>query len=120
LWSSSGRLDFSGSSGRQAALLTEMGPAKKSVTVPVTSLDELLGADQATYIKLDVEGAELPVLAGAKKQLAGRPKLFVAAYHHDRDLWEIPLALWAAQPEYKLYLRKHPYVPDWELNFLAV
>jgi hypothetical protein len=23
-------------------------------------------------------------------------------------------------PEYKVYLRKHPYVPAWELNFFAV
>lgn len=120
LWSSSGTLDFSASSGRQAALLTELGPAKKAVPVSVISLDELVGKAQATYIKLDVEGAELPVLSGAGQQLAGRPKLFLAAYHHDRDLWEIPLALWALQPDYKLYLRKHPYVPDWELNFIAI
>lgn len=120
LWIVSGTLDFSATSGRQAALLTELGPAPKAVPVPVTSLDELLGTEQATYIKLDVEGAELPVLQGAKRQLAGRPKLFLAAYHHDRDLWEIPLALWALQPDYQIYLRKHPYVPDWELNFLAI
>ena len=120
LWSGSHKLPFSATSGRQAAL-TEAGKGgKKTVLVPVTSLDELLGTEQATYIKLDVEGAELAVIKGATKQLAGRPKLFVAAYHHDRDLWELPLAMWRAQPAYKIFLRKHPYVPDWELNFLAI
>jgi len=27
--------------------------------------------------------------------------------------------MWQLVPEYKVYLRKHPYVPAWELNFLA-
>lgn len=147
LWSCSSTLAFSATSGRQAALVEELQPHdlhfpklsgvkaantaggmpqksvliqhSKAVLVPVISLDELLGSEQATYIKLDVEGAELAVIEGATRQLAGRPQLFIAAYHHDRDLWELPLALWQAQPAYKIGLRKHPYVPDWELNFIA-
>jgi hypothetical protein len=27
--------------------------------------------------------------------------------------------LWKLQPEYKIYLRKHPYVPAWEINIFA-
>jgi hypothetical protein len=92
----------------------------KTIPVPVTSIDDFVGEEQATYIKLDVEGTEVPVLQGAAQQLAGKPKLFIAAYHHDSDLFEIPLLLWKLQPNYKIYLRKHPYVPDWELNFLAL
>jgi hypothetical protein len=30
------------------------------------------------------------------------------------------LLLWSIEPSYELYLRKHPYVPAWELNYLAV
>ena len=120
LWSAPGVRKFSGTSGRQAALLTEGQPEpKKIISVPVTSLDVLLGEARADYIKLDVEGAEKETLAGAAGQLAGQPRIMCAAYHHDRDLFELPLALWQAHPAYRVYLRKHPYVPDWELNFFA-
>jgi FkbM family methyltransferase len=140
LWSTSGRRAFSANSGRQAtfvqpdayelakkALLADKQTHSaqkvikpKTIPVPVTSIDDFVGEEQATYIKLDVEGTEVPVLQGAAQQLAGKPKLFIAAYHHDSDLFEIPLLLWKLQPNYKIYLRKHPYVPDWELNFLAL
>lgn len=140
LWSASGTRAFSANSGRQATFVQpdalelvkktiladkQTNSAQKvikpkTIPVPVTSIDEFVGEAQATYIKLDVEGTEVPVLNGAAQQLKGKPKLFIAAYHHDRDLFEIPLTLWRLQPDYKIYLRKHPYVPDWELNFLAV
>lgn len=55
---------------------------------------------------------------GADKNY-NKPKLFIAAYHHDADIFLLPLFIWQLVPEYKVYLRKHPYVPAWELNFLA-
>ena len=75
-------------------------------------------------VKFDVEGVEKEALAGAKEHLApdrdgSLPKLLVAAYHHDEDLFTLPLLLWKLQPRYRIYLRKHPYVPDWELNIFA-
>jgi len=156
VWSGQGQLDFTGSSGRQASLIYDRGPAAlkpltsstspagssgsfsaadaarppalqppvKKITVPVASLDELAGPWQTTCIKLDVEGAELAALSGGVRQLTGAagqcPKLLVAAYHHDEDLFTLPLKIWQLQPEYKIYLRKHPYVPAWELNFFAL
>ena len=30
-----------------------------------------------------------------------------------------PLKLWELVPEYKIYLRRHPYVPCWEINFFV-
>ncbi len=46
--------------------------------------------------------------------------MFIAAYHYDVDLFRLPLLLWQLVPDYKIYLRKHPYVPAWELNFFFV
>lgn len=88
------------------------------------SIDHLLESDWASYMKFDVEGVEQEALEGAKEHLipdaAGKlPKLLVAAYHHDEDIFKLPLLLWKLQPGYKIYMRKHPYVPDWEINLFA-
>ena len=92
--------------------------------VQVVSVDSMLGTDYASYMKFDVEGVEKEALAGAKEHLGpGRegnlPKLLVAAYHHDEDIFTLPLLLWNLQPRYQIFLRKHPYVPDWEINIFA-
>ncbi|MBR4907820.1 MAG: FkbM family methyltransferase [Acidaminococcaceae bacterium] len=92
--------------------------------VQVVSVDSILGTDHASYMKFDVEGVEKEALEGAKEHLVpdregNLPKLFIAAYHHDEDLFTLPLLLWKLQPRYRIYLRKHPYVPDWEINIFA-
>lgn len=116
IWSEAGELGFSDSGGRQS---TFIGAAKR--TVPVTTIDAVAGGRRVTLIKMDVEGAERQAIAGGRQTLEKfAPKLFVAAYHYDVDLFRLPLLLKALVPQYKIYLRKHPYVPAWELNFICV
>lgn len=116
IWKESAELFFSDSGGRQSTLLT--GRQRR---VQAVDIDTLLQDESVTYVKMDVEGAEMEALEGGKRQIhLNRPKLFIAAYHHDADMFLLPLFLWQLVPEYKVYLRKHPYVPAWELNFLAV
>lgn len=92
--------------------------------IDVVSVDAVLGNDHADYMKFDVEGVEKEALEGAEQHLIpdrdGKlPKLLIAAYHHDEDIFSLPLLLWKLQPRYRVYLRKHPYVPAWEINFFA-
>lgn len=116
IWSEAGELGFSDSGGRQS---TFMGAAKKAV--PVTTIDAAADGRSVTLIKMDVEGAEVQALVGGRETLQKfAPKLFVAAYHYDVDLFRLPLLLQELVPQYKIYLRKHPYVPAWELNFICV
>ena len=116
IWNEAGELGFSDSGGRQS---TFIGAAKK--TVPVTTIDAVAAGRSVTLIKMDVEGAEMQAIAGGRQTLEKfAPKLFVAAYHYDVDLFRLPLLLKQIVPQYKIYLRKHPYVPAWELNFICV
>lgn len=115
IWSEKGELSFSDSGGRQSSFCS----TQKKV-VPVSSIDALAQGREINYIKMDVEGAEKQALAGGKQTIqAFKPKMFIAAYHFDNDLWQLPLIIKDLVPEYRIYLRKHPYVPCWEINYLA-
>ena len=74
-----------------------------------------------TFIKADVEGAEERALIGACETIcAFSPQLEIAAYHRNSDLFVLPRLIHKLNPEYKLYLRHHPYVPAWETNIYAM
>lgn len=114
IWHEPGIQNFFQRGGRMSSLSTE-----GKTSIEVDSLDHILGTESVSYIKMDVEGAEAETIIGGRAHLAMyMPKLFVAAYHRDDDLWKLPQLLWNIAP-YKLYLRKHPYIPCWEINFIA-
>ena len=139
VWNDCGSLELTGNGGRQSTFweadrsgfatqpLSQTCSMKKKIKkqqVNVVSVDAVLGNDHADYMKFDVEGVEKEALEGAAGHLVpdgngALPKLLVAAYHHDEDIFALPLLLWKLQPEYKIYLRKHPYVPAWEINIFA-
>lgn len=75
---------------------------------PVVSLDACLHLAPVNFIKLDVEGQELAVLAGARRTLQReRPTLAIAAYHRWDDLWRLPLFLAELGLGYRLRLGLH-------------
>lgn len=79
-----------------------------TVSINVDSLDNVLGGEEVTYIKMDVEGAELNSLKGAKNIIKKyRPKLAICVYHKTDDLLTIPDYILSLNPDYKLYLRNY-------------
>ena len=75
-------------------------------TVNLITLDSL--NIDATFIKMDIEGAEVNALKGSSETiLRCKPKLAICLYHDPTDLWEIPLFLKKLVPEYKIYIRHH-------------
>ncbi|MCI9577213.1 MAG: FkbM family methyltransferase [Oscillibacter sp.] len=78
-------------------------------SIQVAPIDEIVDpADRVTMIKMDIEGAELESLQGARKTIRrDRPKLAVCIYHKPEDMIEIPLYIKELVPEYKLYIRHH-------------
>lgn len=78
------------------------------VLVPVMDLDTVLHGERASYIKMNIEGAELAALDGASQTIrTWKPKLAISAYHRPADLWAIAEKVDSINPEYKLYLRQH-------------
>ena len=75
--------------------------------IEVAAVDEMVGED-ITYMKMDIEGAELEALKGAEKQIRkNKPKLAVCVYHKPEDFLEIWGYLKSLVPEYRFYLRHH-------------
>lgn len=56
--------------------------AGSSITVPVTTLDELVGDDPPALIKIDVEGSELLVMKGARRLLSDAATGPVLLFEH--------------------------------------
>lgn len=96
-------LRFDNAGTRGSILVGEGG-----VEVPVVGLDEVLGGDRVTYIKMNIEGAELEALKGAEQAIKRwAPKLAISAYHRPSDLWQLPDLVRRLRWDYKLYLRQH-------------
>jgi FkbM family methyltransferase len=88
----------------RGAIFTQDG----ETSIDVVSLDQVLGGKRASYIKMNIEGAEIDALAGARKTI-GRwmPKLAISVYHRPSDLWRIPQLVRELSPQYELFLRQH-------------
>lgn len=72
------------------------------------SLDEALQGFHPSFIKMDIEGAELKALAGAKNIIKEDvPDLAICVYHNVNHLWDIILLLNSWQLGYEFYLRSY-------------
>lgn len=102
LWSAPATLPFAVWHGTSASAVSPGG----EFSVEADTVDR--AAPGATFIKLDVEGAELEALKGAAETIKrNRPRLAVCAYHKPGDLFEIPLYIKSLFPGYRFYLRQH-------------
>lgn len=115
VWKENTTLMFDNDSARSSAL-SEQGKSVINVSCADTICREGI-----TYIKADVEGAEKQFIEGAKSTLAKyKPKLNIAAYHRFSDVFNLILQINKINPDYKFYLRRHPYIPCWDLNLYCI
>jgi FkbM family methyltransferase len=83
-------------------------------------LDDIVGASEPTWIKMDIEGSELDALHGARQIVRSRtPVLAVCVYHQQDHVWRIPLAIRELSDEYRFFLRPH-LLESWDLVCYAV
>ncbi|MBO5321599.1 MAG: FkbM family methyltransferase [Clostridia bacterium] len=86
-----------------------------------STVDDLVGDQKITFIKMDVEGEELKAVKGAKNTiLEHKPKMIISAYHRTEDFWELPRAVLKIRPDYKVYMRHFSSLPAWDTAFYFV
>ena len=118
-WDKEETLIFNSSSNRNSGAFAPTTNAK-TVEIQANSLDNILNGAPIDYIKYDVEGAEKQALEGSKNTITKyAPALDVSVYHRSEDLFELPLLVKSINKNYKLYLRRYPYVPAWDLELIC-
>lgn len=107
-WNKAEKLEFyMAESGSALEKAREIKDASK-VTVSVAPIDSLAECSDMTFLKMDIEGAELNALKGAEKTIRkNKPKLAICIYHKEYDFIEIPLWVMSLNMGYKLYIRHH-------------
>lgn len=91
----------------------DAGPASSisstigSVSIKVDKLDRLV-TDPVSFIKMDLEGWELPALCGSKDHIINdSPKLAIAVYHNAKDFCAIKNFVHSLGVSYKVFLRHY-------------
>lgn len=102
-WNTSTELRFEG--GRAGS--SRIGEGE--IVIKTVSIDEVVDEDDVvTFIKMDVEGAELESLHGAEKTIKRcKPKLAICLYHNPEDMITLPEFIMNLGIDYKYYIRSY-------------
>ena len=105
VWSENTTLSFSFQADKSSAVLNS---SENSSQLQVLKIDDICFGSAPNYIKMDVEGAELEALIGAKECIESyKPNLAISVYHKPKHIWEIADLILKFNPSYDLYLYSH-------------
>lgn len=83
---------------------------------PCRTIDEIVstqGLERVDYIKMDIEGAEIPALEGGLATIKRfRPNLAISIYHAPEHFWDIPLLLMDALQDYRFFVRHYHFISN--------
>jgi len=114
IYSESKEICFSGKKG-----LSSFIDRNGDGVIKVEKIDEV--CSDATFIKMDIEGAELEALRGAENTIIkNKPKLAICIYHKIEHLTDIILHIDSLRKDYKYYVRQHSKNSSDELVLYAV
>ena len=117
LWNTSGEM-LPYSDGGPASSLEPGGSGKaRAETLSIDDFVTRTNLQRVDFIKLDIEGAEMNALIGAQDTIRRfRPKLAIAVYHRDDDLFEISAHIETLALGYKF--RLDHFTIHWEESIL--
>ena len=96
-----GKVSFS-ASGSTSGIAADGG-----LTIEVARLDDMVPV-RPTFIKMDIEGAELAAISGAARIIREhRPRMALCVYHKPGDFWRIPKQVLGIDPRFDIYLRHY-------------
>jgi FkbM family methyltransferase len=105
VWNETDKLRFNGGTG-SSSHIDSMG----NDIINVVSIDEVIINKDVNFVKMDIEGAEVEALNGAKELISKyEPILAISAYHKYDDLWTILETINSFNVEYKYFMRMYEY-----------
>jgi len=116
VWSNTATLKFQIGEGEAS----HISDSENVNSIQCVALDDVLPNFHPTLIKMDIEGAEIEALIGAKEIIQKfRPGLAICVYHHPDHIWKIPKLIKSFDDRYSLFLRSHAY-NSFELVLYAI
>lgn len=99
-------------------------PGQYAFQAKTLSIDDFvekeIGGGPVHFIKMDIEGAEIPALNGARNTIAKhKPRLAISVYHKPDDMITIPRLIHEIRRDYRFYLDYYTIVGD-EIVLYAV
>ena len=129
IWSEKQDIYFSEKAGRHSSVVmadSAQNSRTKIKKIAADSVDNIVESNKSDgnhryFIKYDVEGSEYEAIIGSSATIKKHsPSLAVSLYHRNEDLIKLPGLINMLNPSYKFYLRKHEYIPCWDLNLYAI
>lgn len=109
LWSKNTSL-YIDMKGNCSSAVSEEKRGENIEIIETAALDDVVGDRPVTYIKMDIEGAELEALQGAENIIRKQhPRLAVSIYHKPEDIWTIPRLLMKYYEGYWFYMRHYSF-----------
>ncbi len=119
LWSKETTLAIN-AKGNFASTVTEISGDSNVQRIGAMALDDCFYNKGVTFIKMDIEGAEIEALRGARKIIEKqKPRLAVSIYHNPEDIWTLPREILSYCPEYRFYLRHYSF-SDYDTVLYAI
>ncbi len=112
VWNENTTLRFNSGEGSASNISRDSTEDNKSdvVEIEVCSIDETPECSDATFIKMDIEGAEYEALCGAEKTIRkNRPILAICIYHSDEDMIRLIKWIKALDLNYAFHVRQHSF-----------
>lgn len=106
LYNGAGRLFF-----KQNGPGTSVNNEVSENSIETIAIDDFVkenNIEKVDFIKMDIEGSEIPALTGAIKTIKKfHPKLAICSYHKYDDYYTIPYLIKKIDATYKLYFNHH-------------